>query len=374
MRCASRCWPCRPRIPISCSTSTAATTRAAATRGTRRVQGRAARTSSASSGRAIRTRCRSTRRRAITSRPGTSLTAHWRINPAVTLTSITAFEGLHRWYQDDEDYSAFDVARSHDRLSSRQFSQEFRLESPQNDRFSWLVGTHLFTEQLAEQGAGGGLPAAVARVLPPDRPHAAHAERGDLRQREVPVHRPLQRDGRAALHDRAQEHQPDRAAGHRQRDVQQSGQLVGSVVGVVAAGGQRAAEPDEHVACADLGPHARICAQQQRARVFPLCARLPLGWLQRQRIYAEHGVDRVAGVPDRLRGRHQERVVRQAADRQRERVPLRLSRHPVRWRRTRSAGRRCRRCRMRAGARGRLRAGAEGAAGQQPLPVREPRC
>ena len=70
MRCASRCWPCRPRIPISCSTSTAATTRAAATRGTRRVQGRAARTSSASSGRAIRTRCRSTRRRAITSRPG----------------------------------------------------------------------------------------------------------------------------------------------------------------------------------------------------------------------------------------------------------------------------------------------------------------
>ncbi|AMU11928.1 MULTISPECIES: TonB-dependent receptor [Burkholderia] len=89
---------------------------------------------------------------------GTSLTAHWRINPAVSLTSITAFEGLHRWYQDDEDYSPVDAARSHDRLSSRQFSQEFRLESPQNDRLSWIVGTHLFTEQLAEQGAGGGLP------------------------------------------------------------------------------------------------------------------------------------------------------------------------------------------------------------------------
>jgi iron complex outermembrane receptor protein len=91
---------------------------------------------------------------------GGSLTAHWHINSALTLTSITALEGLNRWYQDDEDYSPYDAARSHDTLASHQFSQEFRLESPQNDRLSWIAGAHFFTEELSEEGAGGGLPDA----------------------------------------------------------------------------------------------------------------------------------------------------------------------------------------------------------------------
>ncbi|MFM0505839.1 TonB-dependent receptor [Paraburkholderia caffeinilytica] len=91
---------------------------------------------------------------------GGSLTAHWHINSALTLTSITALEGLNRWYQDDEDYSPYDAARTHDTLASHQFSQEFRLESPQSDRLSWIAGAHFFTEELSEEGAGGGLPDA----------------------------------------------------------------------------------------------------------------------------------------------------------------------------------------------------------------------
>jgi iron complex outermembrane recepter protein len=89
---------------------------------------------------------------------GGSVTAHWHINSALTLTSITVLEGLNRWYQDDEDYSPYDAARSHDDLATHQFSQEFRLESPQNQRFSWIAGAHFFTEELSEDGAGGGLP------------------------------------------------------------------------------------------------------------------------------------------------------------------------------------------------------------------------
>lgn len=102
---------------------------------------------------------------------------------------------------------------------------------------------HRATGRAGRRRRAAGL--AVARVLPSDRPYAAHAECGDLRQRQIPVHRPLQRDGRAALHDRAQDHQPDRAAGYRQRDVQRSEQLVVAVVGIVAARGQRATAPDQ---------------------------------------------------------------------------------------------------------------------------------
>lgn len=91
---------------------------------------------------------------------GGSITAHWHINSQLTLTSITALEGLNRWYQDDEDYSPYDAARTHDTLASHQFSQEFRIESPQNERLSWIGGAHFFTEELTEEGAGGGLPDA----------------------------------------------------------------------------------------------------------------------------------------------------------------------------------------------------------------------
>ncbi|MBB3257245.1 iron complex outermembrane receptor protein [Paraburkholderia bannensis] len=107
---------------------------------------------------------------------GGSLTAHWHINPALTLTSITALEGLNRWYQDDEDYSPYDAARSHDTLASHQFSQEFRLESPQTDRLSWIAGAHFFTEELSEQSAGAGLPDA------PGAPSSTYYHLSDITQ------------------------------------------------------------------------------------------------------------------------------------------------------------------------------------------------
>lgn len=107
---------------------------------------------------------------------GGSLTAHWHINSALTLTSITALEGLNRWYQDDEDYSPYDAARSHDALASHQFSQEFRLESPQDQRLSWIAGAHFFTEELSEDGAGGGLPDA------PGGPSSTYYHLTDLTQ------------------------------------------------------------------------------------------------------------------------------------------------------------------------------------------------
>jgi iron complex outermembrane receptor protein len=87
---------------------------------------------------------------------GGSLTAHYHFDSDITLTSITALEGLNRWYEDDEDFTPADAARSHDELASHQFSQEFRIESPQSDRLSWIAGAHLFSEELTEDGAGGG--------------------------------------------------------------------------------------------------------------------------------------------------------------------------------------------------------------------------
>lgn len=82
-----------------------------------------------------------------------------------TLVSITGFERLDYEDQGDADYTPLEIARTRAFNDYRQLSQELRLSSPEGERWSWIVGAHLFHERLDSERARGALPGGAVAAL-----------------------------------------------------------------------------------------------------------------------------------------------------------------------------------------------------------------
>jgi iron complex outermembrane receptor protein len=89
---------------------------------------------------------------------GVSLNLKWQLG-RYALTSITAYEDYDNEALADGDSSPFEVSRSHTEGKSRQFTQEFRIASPREDRWNWLAGLHYFNETIDWELQNAKLPA-----------------------------------------------------------------------------------------------------------------------------------------------------------------------------------------------------------------------
>ncbi|HEY8353430.1 MAG TPA: TonB-dependent receptor [Methylophilaceae bacterium] len=88
---------------------------------------------------------------------GTSLNIKWQLG-RYALTSITGYEDFDSESFADGDSTPFEISRNHSDGKSRQFSQEFRIESPREDRWNWLAGLHYFREELDYASQNAKLP------------------------------------------------------------------------------------------------------------------------------------------------------------------------------------------------------------------------
>lgn len=77
---------------------------------------------------------------------GTSLHVNWRLGRN-TLTSITGYDSADRTLWNGSDLPV-QIARSLANTTSRQVTQELRLASPKDQRLSWIVGAHYFSEDV----------------------------------------------------------------------------------------------------------------------------------------------------------------------------------------------------------------------------------
>ncbi len=94
---------------------------------------------------------------------GTSLTLNWNLGD-YTLTSITAYDYLRNQSLTDADYTPYEVNGATDSDNRYdQYSQEFRLASPQQETLRWMLGTHYFHETLDSS--------AVRTVIPGPTPN-----------------------------------------------------------------------------------------------------------------------------------------------------------------------------------------------------------
>ncbi|MCL2898313.1 TonB-dependent receptor [Brenneria tiliae] len=92
---------------------------------------------------------------------GASLAFNWDLG-GYTLTSVTAIDHGRRSGLVEGDYTPYEYAtggsaRSYSRNEVTQRSQEFRLVSPPEERFTWIAGTYLFRDDNESYGAGGKL-------------------------------------------------------------------------------------------------------------------------------------------------------------------------------------------------------------------------
>jgi iron complex outermembrane receptor protein len=92
---------------------------------------------------------------------GASLTGNWQLGSGVSMTSITAYEHVERTLFGDGDYTAAELDRNRNTVSSGQWSQELRLASSPQQQLSWIAGLHLFQENLGSAAADGTLPGTI---------------------------------------------------------------------------------------------------------------------------------------------------------------------------------------------------------------------
>ncbi|MBC9248885.1 TonB-dependent receptor [Pseudomonas alcaligenes] len=87
---------------------------------------------------------------------GTNLNLVWQLGD-LELTSISAFEHFKRDGLTDSDNTPLELQRSYSYADSKQWSQEFRLASPREDRLNWVLGFHYFNEDLDSENASAAL-------------------------------------------------------------------------------------------------------------------------------------------------------------------------------------------------------------------------
>ena len=92
-----------------------------------------------------------------TSQLGGSLRFDWDVGK-LTLTSITGYERWKTRLAGDGDNTPLEVSRSYTDARSQQWTQELRLTSPKDDRFSWIAGLFYFNENIRSDAFTARLP------------------------------------------------------------------------------------------------------------------------------------------------------------------------------------------------------------------------
>jgi iron complex outermembrane receptor protein len=62
----------------------------------------------------------------------------------LTFTSITAYRHRDTYFLTDRDFTALPILTTGLQEKDKHFTQEFRLSSPENQRFNWMVGSYFF--------------------------------------------------------------------------------------------------------------------------------------------------------------------------------------------------------------------------------------
>lgn len=103
---------------------------------------------------------------------GTSLTLNWSLGD-YTLTSISAYDYIRNQSLSDADYTPFELnGRTDSDNEYKQYSQELRISSPQQEVLRWLAGAHYFKEDLDSS--------AVRQILPGLRPNGTSNQVGTV--------------------------------------------------------------------------------------------------------------------------------------------------------------------------------------------------
>jgi iron complex outermembrane receptor protein len=79
---------------------------------------------------------------------GAALHANFYLNDALTLSSITGYDKADRLEIADGDNSPRELSRSYSRTKPKQWSQELRVASDAQQRFSWIAGAYYFHVSL----------------------------------------------------------------------------------------------------------------------------------------------------------------------------------------------------------------------------------
>lgn len=95
---------------------------------------------------------------------GGSLHLDWSIGD-LTLTSIIGYERFKTRGPGDSDYTPLEISRNYVNARSSQWTQEFRLTSPQDNRFSWIVGAFYFDEKIRSSSFSATLPQGATPSL-----------------------------------------------------------------------------------------------------------------------------------------------------------------------------------------------------------------
>lgn len=88
---------------------------------------------------------------------GISLNVNWQLGK-LTLTSITAYADYKANTFSDSDNTPLEIGRGYTDAKSKQWTQEFRLASPREDRWNWLTGFFYFKEDIDSFSAAARLP------------------------------------------------------------------------------------------------------------------------------------------------------------------------------------------------------------------------
>ncbi|WP_156679301.1 TonB-dependent receptor [Sphingomonas profundi] len=96
---------------------------------------------------------------------GGSLHINWNVG-GLTLTSITGYERYGVRGPNDSDYTPLEISRGYTDARSKQWTQELRLSSPQNDRFNWIAGLYYFNERIDSSNFSARLPNGTVPARP----------------------------------------------------------------------------------------------------------------------------------------------------------------------------------------------------------------
>jgi len=79
---------------------------------------------------------------------GLAATVEYAMDSGLDFISITAWRSIdvHSWV--DGDYSPLELAEFEQEQDQSQFSQEFRIASPSNDKFEWVAGLYYFNQEF----------------------------------------------------------------------------------------------------------------------------------------------------------------------------------------------------------------------------------
>ncbi|AYJ87724.1 TonB-dependent receptor [Sphingomonas paeninsulae] len=94
---------------------------------------------------------------------------------ALSLTSITGFEKFKTRGAGDTDFTPLEISRGYTQARSQQWTQEFRLASPEANRLNWILGAYYFNEKIVSNAYSATLPAGSVPALAGSTAPAAYS-------------------------------------------------------------------------------------------------------------------------------------------------------------------------------------------------------